>query len=182
MVVPTFEIQRFIELSVDYAFGTNPCSEIILRDSEFCNLSEIVVRAEDTSKTLKKKARLASILGTWQSTLTNFRYLGSSWRKNCEEERLLGVSMTGIMDNAYTNGKQSGIKELLETLRDVVIEANRNHAADLGIEQSVATTCVKPSGTVSQLVDASSGIHARHKIRTTYVRFVEITKILYVSL
>ena len=156
--------------SVDYAFGTNPCSEIILRDSEFCNLSEIVVRADDTPKTLRKKARLASILGTWQSTLTNFRYLGSSWRKNCEEERLLGVSMTGIMDNAYTNGKKGGIRSLLEMLREDVIEANRNHAADLGIEQSVATTCVKPSGTVSQLVDAASGIHARHN--PYYVRTV----------
>jgi len=155
---------------VDYAFGTNPCSEIILRDSEFCNLTEMVVRADDTKKSLMRKARLASILGTWQSTLTNFRYLSSAWRRNCEDERLLGVSMTGIMDCEVTNGKQDGLPDLLSCLRDEVIVANRKHASELGVEQSVATTCVKPSGTVSQLVDAASGIHARHN--PNYIRTV----------
>jgi ribonucleoside-triphosphate reductase len=154
----------------EYNFGTNPCSEIILRDCEFCNLTEMVVRADDTRESLMRKARLATILGTWQSTLTDFRYISSSWKKNCEDERLLGVSMTGIMDCEITNGKEAGLETLLSDLRQEVVEVNRKFAKNIGVEQSVATTCVKPSGTVSQLVDAASGIHARHN--PYYIRTV----------
>ncbi len=146
----------------NYDFGTNPCSEIILRPYQFCNLSEIVVRAEDTVEDLIEKAELATILGTFQSTLTNFPYLRDIWKKNTEEERLLGVSMTGIMDNALTNGKSSHLPELLETLKAVCISTNAVLADELDIPQSTAITCVKPSGTVSQLTDSASGIHARH--------------------
>ena len=154
----------------DYNFGTNPCSEIVLRDCEFCNLTEMVVRSDDTRESLMRKARLATILGTWQSTLTDFRYLSSSWKKNCEDERLLGVSMTGIMDSDLTNGNSAGLESLLFDLREEVVNTNKKHAGELKIEQSVATTCVKPSGTVSQLVDAASGIHARHN--PYYIRTV----------
>ena len=156
----------------NYNFGCNPCSEILLRDREFCNLTEVVVRKGDTIKTLKEKVRLATILGTWQSTLTNFRYLSSEWKNNCEEERLLGVSLTGIMDNDLMNGKKGEklLVETLQTLRDVAIETNKQLAKKLKINQSAAITCVKPSGTVSQLVDASSGIHARHN--PYYIRTV----------
>ena len=158
----------------DFDFGTNPCSEIILRDKEFCNLSEVVVRATDSMTDLKAKVRLATILGTWQSTLTNFRYLSSSWKKNCEEERLLGVSMTGIMDNDLTNGKTAGLAARLEELRQVAVETNKKFALEIGIPQSAAITCVKPSGTVSQLTDAASGIHARHN--PYYIRTVRADK------
>ena len=158
----------------DFDFGTNPCSEIILRDKEFCNLSEVVVRATDSMADLKAKVRLATILGTWQSTLTNFRYLSSSWKKNCEEERLLGVSMTGIMDNDLTNGKTAGLAARLEELRQVAVETNKKFALEIGIPQSAAITCVKPSGTVSQLTDAASGIHARHN--PYYIRTVRADK------
>ena len=148
----------------DYEFGTNPCSEIILRNREFCNLSEVVVRATDTRESLLKKVRLATILGTFQSTLVNFKYVSAAWRKNCEEERLLGVSLTGIMDCKVTNGKSSKIDlpSVLQELRKEAIKTNAEFAKKIGIQQSVAVTCVKPSGTVSQLVDAASGIHARH--------------------
>ena len=145
-----------------YEFGTNPCSEIILRDREFCNLSEVVVRPEDTKESLLQKVRLATILGTFQSTLTNFKYVSAAWKKNCSEERLLGVSLTGIMDNSLTNGKEKGIETLLEELKTEAVKVNKEWSKKLGINQSVAITCVKPSGTVSQLVDAASGIHARH--------------------
>ena len=156
----------------NYDFGTNPCSEIILRDKEFCNLSEVVVRADDTIETLKEKVRLATIIGTLQSTLTNFRYISSDWRKNCEEERLLGVSLTGIMDSKLTNGdgKQEDLENLLKELRQVAVDTNKKIAKELGINQSAAITCVKPSGTVSQLVDAASGIHSRHS--QYYIRTV----------
>ena len=164
----------------NYEFGTNPCSEILLRDREFCNLSEVVVRVTDTVETLKKKARLAAILGTIQSTLVNFKYVSAGWKKNCEEERLLGVSLTGIMDSPLTNGtrgKTNGsmveldiLPQLLDELREVVIDTNKEFAKKIGINQSVATTCVKPSGTVSQLTDAASGIHARHN--PYYIRTV----------
>ena len=154
----------------DYDFGTNPCSEIILRNREFCNLSEVVVRVTDTKESLLKKVRLATILGTFQSTLVNFKYVSSSWRKNCEEERLLGVSLTGIMDCALTNGKEGKLSELLDALREEAIKTNKEFAQKIGINQSVAITCVKPSGTVSQLVDAASGIHARHN--PYYIRTV----------
>ena len=148
----------------NYDFGCNPCSEILLRDREFCNLTEVVVRKEDTVETLKEKVRLATILGTWQSTLTNFRYLSSEWKNNCEEERLLGVSLTGIMDNDLMNGKKGKevLASTLDSLREEAVETNKEWAKKFKINQSAAITCVKPSGTVSQLVDASSGIHARH--------------------
>ena len=158
----------------DHDFGTNPCSEIILRDREFCNLTEVVVREEDTVETLQEKVKFATMLGTWQSTLTNFRYLGKKWRENCEEERLLGVSMTGIMDNSLTNGKKKGLEELLQKLRDTAVKTNKEWATKLGIPASTAITCVKPSGTVSQLVDSASGIHARHNPH--YIRTVRADK------
>jgi|TARA_B110000908_G_C10245655_1_gene448637 ribonucleoside-triphosphate reductase len=151
-------------------FGTNPCSEIILRSREFCNLSEVVVRINDTRETLLEKVRLATILGTFQSTLTNFKYISKSWKKNCEEERLLGVSLTGIMDCKLTNGKTPGLDKLLQELKNVAIKTNEEFANKFGINQSVAVTCVKPSGTVSQLTDSASGIHARHN--PYYVRTV----------
>jgi ribonucleoside-diphosphate reductase alpha chain len=154
----------------DHDFGTNPCSEIILRSREFCNLSEVVVRASDTKESLLEKVRLATILGTFQATLVNFKYVSSSWKKNCEEERLLGVSLTGIMDCQFTNGKRSGLDSLLEELKAEAVKTNAEFAKKIGINQSVAVTCVKPSGTVSQLVDAASGIHARHN--PYYVRTV----------
>ena len=154
-----------------YEFGTNPCAEIILRDREFCNLSEVVVRANDTEESLLEKIRLATILGTFQSTLTNFKYVSSMWKRNCEEERLLGVSLTGIMDSRITNGKSNkDLVKLLEGLKKQSIEVNKEFAKELGINQSAAVTCVKPSGTVSQLVDAASGIHARHN--PYYIRTV----------
>jgi ribonucleoside-triphosphate reductase len=145
-----------------YDFGTNPCSEIILRSREFCNLSECVIRRGDNVESLEKKVRIATILGTIQSTLTTFKYLTKDWNRNCEEERLLGVSLTGIMDNPLTNGKKKGLETLLEGLRNVAIETNKEWADKFGINRSAAITCVKPSGTVSQLVDSASGIHARH--------------------
>ena len=151
-------------------FGTNPCSEIILRSREFCNLSEIVVRRRDTRESLQAKVKHATILGTFQSTLTDFKYLSREWKKNCDEERLLGVSLTGIMDNPLTNGSKGKQEELLEELRDVAYETNKEWSEKLGIPQSAAITCVKPSGTVSQLVDSASGIHARHN--PFYIRTV----------
>ena len=154
----------------DHEFGTNPCSEIILRNREFCNLSEVVVRASDNRESLLEKVRLATILGTFQSTLVNFKYVSKSWKKNCEEERLLGVSLTGIMDCEYTNGKKGKLSDLLDELREEAVKTNAEFAKKIGINQSVAVTCVKPSGTVSQLVDAASGIHARHN--PYYVRTV----------
>ena len=153
-----------------YQFGTNPCSEIILRDREFCNLSEVVVRSTDTRQSLLEKVRLATILGTFQSTLTNFKYVSAAWKKNCMEERLLGVSLTGIMDSRMTNGKERHLEELLDTLREEAVVVNKEFSEKLGITQSAAITCVKPSGTVSQLVDAASGIHARHN--PYYIRTV----------
>lgn len=155
---------------VEHDFGTNPCSEIILRDREFCNLTEIVVRRDDTEEDLQRKVRLATILGTWQSTLTNFKYLSSEWAKNCEDERLLGVSMTGIMDNPLTNGTKKDLESRLEKLKKCAIQENKKEADKIGINSSVSITCVKPSGTVSQLVDAASGIHARHN--DFYIRTV----------
>jgi ribonucleoside-triphosphate reductase len=142
----------------DHEFGTNPCSEIILRPFQFCNLTEIVVRAEDTFESLTRKARVAAILGTIQSSFTDFKYLRKIWKDTCNEERLLGVSLTGICDNL---GLLSDAKTL-SRLRDVVVETNAEWADLLGIPASAATTCVKPSGTVSQLVNSASGLHSRH--------------------
>jgi len=158
----------------DQDFGCNPCSEIILRPYQFCNLSEVVVRENDTQESLTEKVRLATILGTFQSTLTDFKYLRKIWKNNTEEERLLGVSLTGILDNAMMAGKSGhlgkNIGQTLEALKDVAVNANKAMASTLGIPQSAAITCVKPSGTVSQLVDSASGIHARHN--PYYIRTV----------
>jgi len=148
-------------------WGTNPCSEIILRPYQFCNLTEVVVRPTDTEKSLTSKVRIATILGTIQSTYTHMPYLRPVWRRNTEEERLLGVSLTGIMDNEITSKPSA---KLLNKLRDVAIQTNSEIAKSLGIAASAAITCVKPSGTVSQLVDSASGIHARHS--EYYIRTV----------
>lgn len=151
---------------VDFDFGTNPCSEIILRPNQFCNLTEVVVRPSDTIGDLERKVRLASALGTFQSTLTDLKYLRNIWRRNTEEERLLGVSLTGIFDHprlAYDS-------DWLQHLRQVAVETNKEFAKCLGIPASVAITCVKPSGTVSQLVDSASGVHPRHS--EFYIRTV----------
>ena len=152
-----------------YMWGTNPCSEIILRPYQFCNLSEVVVRESDGLEDLKRKVRLATILGTLQSTMTDFKYLRKVWKTNTEEERLLGVSLTGIMDHGVLS-KPVDSPRWLEEMRQVAIDTNLKYANMLGIPQSAAITCVKPSGTVSQLVDAASGIHARHN--DYYIRTV----------
>ena len=152
--------------SPNHEFGTNPCSEIILRDREFCNLSEIIVREDDTLESLKRKCRLAVIIGTMQSTLVNFQYISSEWRKNCEEERLLGVSLTGILDNPLLYNDLPNLPTtlgmVLDIMREVAIRTNNEMSRSIGINPSAAITCVKPSGTVSQLTDAASGIHPRH--------------------
>jgi ribonucleoside-triphosphate reductase (thioredoxin) len=146
-----------------YDFGTNPCSEIILRPYQFCNLTEIVARDKETEESLRNKVRLAAILGTFQSTLTEFPYLRKVWQNNTEAERLLGVSITGILDCKLLNDvKDKGLSSRLEMLRETAIVTNKEYAEALNIPQSAAITCVKPSGTVSQLVDSASGIHARH--------------------
>ena len=154
----------------DYDFGTNPCSEIILRPSQFCNLTEVVVRATDTLDTLSEKVRLATILGTIQSNYTKFPYLRKVWKDNTEEERLLGVSLTGVMDNPLMTLKNKGLEKTLDHLKQIAITTNAIWAERLGIPVSTAISCNKPSGTVSQLVDSSSGIHARHS--AYYIRTV----------
>ena len=168
----------------NYEWGCNPCSEILLRGpkidkngqpvtgtgGQFCNLSEVIIRATDTKKDLLRKVRLATILGTIQSTYTKFPYLRKIWSKNTAEERLLGVSLTGIMDNELTNGKKGDLPALLEELKQCAVDTNKEWADRLGIEVSTAISCVKPSGTVSQLTDSSSGIHARHS--PYYIRTV----------
>jgi len=150
-----------------HEWGTNPCSEIILRSNQFCNLTEVVVRVNDSVENLREKVRLATILGTIQSTYTKFPYLRKAWTRNTEEERLLGGSLTGIMDNVVTSHPDP---EVLQSLRQTAIDTNKEWAEHLGVPVSAAITCVKPSGTVSQLVDAGSGIHARHS--PYYVRTV----------
>ena len=153
-----------------YEFGTNPCSEIILRPYQFCNLTEVVIRATDSLDDLERKVKLATILGTIQSTMTHFPYLRKVWKTNTEEERLLGVSLTGIMDNPLTTNANAGLDKTLQHLRNIAIATNAEWAERLGIPPSTAITCVKPSGTVSQLVDSASGIHARHS--AYYIRTV----------
>jgi ribonucleoside-triphosphate reductase len=155
---------RFGRRDPEHEFGTNPCSEIILRSCQFCNLSEVVVRKDDDLASLMRKVRLATILGTMQSTLTNFRYLRDIWRENTEEEALLGVSLTGIMDNEMMAGRKGTdkLKEVLNALREEAVAVNAEWAKRLGINPAAAITCVKPSGTVSQMVDCASGIHPRH--------------------
>lgn len=164
------QAKKFGRRDADHEFGTNPCSEIILRPYQFCNLTEVVIREKDKFDDLKRKVRLATILGTAQSTLTKFPYLRKIWQRNTEEERLLGVSLTGIMDNELTSGKKHGLDKTLEKLREIAVETNKEWSAIFGIPQSTAITCVKPSGTVSQLVDSSSGIHPRHS--SYYIRTV----------
>jgi len=160
----------------DHEFGCNPCSEIILRPYQFCNLTEVIIRATDTLSDLKRKVRIATILGTAQSTLTKFPYLRKVWSTNTEEERLLGVSLTGIMDNQMTNGKQEFISHegklstILPMLKQEAVDINKEYAKKWNMPQSTAITCVKPSGTVSQLCDSASGIHARHS--DYYIRTV----------
>ena len=153
---------KFGRRDPEHEFGTNPCSEIILRPYQFCNLTEVVVRSTDSVDDLERKVRLATILGTVQSTYTKFPYLRKVWQRNTEEERLLGVSLTGIMDNPLLTSKNAGLSKTLEHLRSVAVVTNNELADRLGIQSSAAITCVKPSGTVSQLVDSASGIHARH--------------------
>jgi len=161
---------KFGRRDPDFEFGTNPCSEIILRPYQFCNLTEVVVRGTDTVDDLERKVKLATILGTVQSSFTKFPYLRKVWQRNTEEERLLGVSLTGIMDNKLLTSKNKGLEETLEHLREVAVSTNLDYSNRLGIPQSTSITCVKPSGTVSQLVDSASGIHARHS--NYYVRTV----------
>ena len=155
-------VAKYNHRDPNYEFGTNPCSEIVLRPYQFCNLTEVVARHDDTKETLLEKVRLATILGTIQSTFTKFPYLRKVWQRNTEEERLLGVSITGIYDNKMlcTEGKE--LNDLLDALRETARAVNKEWAAILGIPVSCAITCVKPSGTVSQLTDAASGIHPRH--------------------
>lgn len=160
-------VERSGRRETGHEWGTNPCSEIILRSNQFCNLTEVVVRVHDSVEGLREKVRIATILGTIQSTYTKFPYLRKAWTRNTEEERLLGVSLTGIMDNVVTSHPDP---EVLESLRQTAIDTNKEWAERLGVPVSAAITCVKPSGTVSQLVDAGSGIHARHS--PYYVRTV----------
>ena len=155
-------VEKYGNRDSGFEFGCNPCSEIILRPYQFCNLSECVVRHDDNKETLLRKVRLAAILGTIQATFTKFPYLRKVWQRNTEEERLLGVSLTGIYDNPLLTTEGKELNELLAELRLAAREANEQFAAILGIPKSAAITCVKPSGTVSQLVDSASGIHPRH--------------------
>jgi len=164
------QVAKFGRRNPEFDFGTNPCSEIILRPYQFCNLTECVVRATDSLEDLERKVKLATILGTIQSTLTKFPYLRKVWQKNTEEERLLGVSLTGIMDNPLLTSKNKGLDKTLEHLRSIAVTTNAEWAERLGIPASASITCVKPSGTVSQLVDSASGIHARHS--PYYIRTV----------
>lgn len=154
----------------DQEFGTNPCGEIILRPFGFCNLSEVIVRADDSATRLAEKVRIATIIGTFQSTLTDFKYIREKWKQNAEEERLLGVSMTGIMDSPLTSGGAFGFNQMLEDLKQHAIDTNKDWAEKLGINPSASITTVKPSGTVSQLVDSASGIHPRYS--QYYIRTV----------
>jgi ribonucleoside-triphosphate reductase len=164
------QVAKYNRRDSNWDFGTNPCSEIILRPYQFCNLTECVVRATDNIEDLERKVKLATILGTIQSTLTKFPYLRKVWQKNTEEERLLGVSLTGIMDNPLLTSKNKGLDKTLEHLRSIAVATNAEWAERLGIPASASITCVKPSGTVSQLVDSASGIHARHS--PYYIRTV----------
>jgi len=162
-------VRRWKTLEKDFdTCGTNPCGEIILKSKQFCNLSEVVARADDTEATLLKKARLAAILGTYQSSLTNFGYLSKAWKKNCEEERLLGVSITGQWDCKVVRDPN-----IMSKIRDEAVKVNKEYAKRFGINSSSAVTAVKPSGTVSQLVDASSGMHPRHA--AYYIRRIRIS-------
>jgi ribonucleoside-diphosphate reductase alpha chain len=152
-------IDKFGRRDSSKVAGTNPCGEIILRANQFCNLTEVVINEKDTEETLEEKIRIATVLGTWQSSLTNFKYIRKSWKDNSEEERLLGVSLTGIFGNTLTGTNHKRLPEILTKLREASVEENKKESELLGIEQSTAITTVKPSGTVSQLTGVSSGIH-----------------------
>jgi len=167
---------KFGRRDPDIHYGTNPCSEIILRPYQFCNLSEVVLRENDTKKDIERKVELATILGTWQSTLTDFKYLRKIWKDNTEEERLLGVSLTGQFGHKFMSGKEDlvALEAFLMTLREKAREVNREESGKIGIPESAAITCVKPSGTVSQLVGVSSGMHPWHS--PYYVRTVRGSK------
>ncbi len=167
---------KFGRRDPDIHYGTNPCSEIILRPYQFCNLSEVVLRENDTKKDIERKVELATILGTWQSTLTDFKYLRKIWKDNTEEERLLGVSLTGQFGHKFMSGKEDlvALEAFLTTLREKAREVNREESGKIGIPESAAITCVKPSGTVSQLVGVSSGMHPWHS--PYYVRTVRGSK------
>ena len=162
-------LEKFGRRNISKSFGTNPCAEIILRSLQFCNLTEIVVKEFDTEKDLLRKVKLATLLGTWQSSLTNFKYIRKTWKNNCEEERLLGVSLTGIFGNKFMSTNSTELAQRLIKMREYAVEINKLEAEKIGIEVSTAITCVKPSGTVSQLVGVSSGIHpwySKYYIRT----------------
>jgi ribonucleoside-triphosphate reductase len=152
-------IEKFGRRDIAKVAGVNPCGEIILRSSGLCNLTEIIIEPNDTEVELSQKVRIASIMGTWQSSLTNFKYVRKTWKNNAEEERLLGVSLTGIYGNKLTSTNDKNLPVLLDNLRDLAVKTNEEEAAKIGINKSVAVTCVKPSGTVSQLTGVSSGIH-----------------------
>jgi ribonucleoside-triphosphate reductase len=160
----------------EFSVGSNPCSEIVLRSAQFCNLSEVIIRPYDTLETLKEKVRKAAILGTLQATLTNFRYLSAEWKRNTEEEALLGVSMTGIMDHPILNGNNDPVllEDWLQELKNTAVETNKRWATKLGINQASAVTAIKPSGTTSQLMDSASGIHPRYA--PYYIRTVRADK------
>lgn len=170
------QASRYGRRSADTSYGTNPCGEILLRDRQFCNLSEVVVRAEDDLASLLAKVETATIIGTIQSTMTNFHFIGEEWKTNTEEERLLGVSLTGIYDNAVMSGRAGTdvLTSYLKSMHDHAGKVNAEWADKLGITPSTAITCVKPSGTVSQLVDSASGIHPRHS--KFYLRTVRLDK------
>ena len=162
-----FRGEKYRQRDPDFDFGTNPCSEIVLRDREFCNLTEIVVREDDTAETLKEKVRVATILGTFQSTLTNFKYISSEWRTNCDDERLLGVSLTGILDNALMTGKnKEKLEKILTELRQVCVEVNEEFARKLKINPSAAITCIKPSGctTLDTKIKTSEGTKSMEEL------------------
>jgi ribonucleoside-diphosphate reductase alpha chain len=158
------------DLNVEMPLGTNPCGEITLKSGQFCNLSEVVIRPKDDEASIRRKIRLATILGTLQSTLTNFKYLRKIWKKNCEEERLLGVSLTGICDHPFFAQPTDRLATYLDGIRAYAVEVNSQWAEALGISPAMAITSIKPSGTVSQLVNSSSGIHPRYS--KWYVRRV----------
>lgn len=170
----TLKAKEFGRRDPEHEFGTNPCGEIILRSGGLCNLTEVVICENDTFEDLKRKVEIASIMGTFQSTLTNFRYVRKIWQKNAEEERLLGVSMTGIMDHPVLSQVSEEATRWLVELRELAVETNRIWAEKLGIPQSAAITTVKPSGTVSQLVNSASGIHPRYA--PYYIRTVRADK------
>lgn len=165
---------KYERRSADVEYGTNPCSEIILQPNQFCNLTEAILRKDENIATLMRKVELATILGTLQSTLTNFRYISKKWKTTTESERLLGVSLTGICDNQFMSTPSDGLAKTLTQLRLHAVETNKKFAAILGIDPSAAITCVKPSGTVSQLVDSASGIHPRYS--NYYIRRVRMDK------